>query len=177
MARSRLDDDCREAPAPEHSGPGLHRLPAFKHGFAALMLAPYDLSVSYPDKRTLVMLTATLVLSWSLMLSQAMEAVTRAFYSRADFDLVLSSPVSAWRFFAVRIGAMAQTVMLMALALAAPFNDVAVWRGGGRWLGAYIVTAVLSAVAVSVAVALTAALFRLIGPKRTRLQQRDLLVQ
>lgn len=141
----------------------------FMHGFAALMLASYDLGASSPDKRMLVMLMATLVLSWSLMLSQAIEAVTRAFYSRADFDLVLSSPLSAGRFFAVRIAAMVQTVLLMALAVAAPFVDVAVWRGGARWLGAYIVIVVLAALAVSVAVALTAALFRLIGPKRTRL--------
>jgi len=141
----------------------------FMHGFAALILAPYDLSAADPDKRMLVTITGTLVLSWSLMLSQAMEAVTRAFYSRADFDLVLSSPLSARRFFAVRIAAMAQTIMLMSLSLAAPFIDVAVWRGGARWLGAYIVTAVLAAVAVSVALALTATLFRLIGPKRTRL--------
>ena len=141
----------------------------FMHGFAALMLAPYDLGAGEPDKRMLVMLIGMLVLSWSLMLSQAMEAVTRAFYARADFDLVLSSPIPAERFFAVRIAAMAQTVMLMALALAGPFIDVAAWRGGFRWLGAYIVVAVLATIAVSVAVALTAALFRLIGPKRTRL--------
>jgi ABC-2 type transport system permease protein len=141
----------------------------FMHGFAALMLAPYDLGAGAPDKRMLVILTGTLVLSWSLMLSQAMEAVTRAFYARADFDLVLSSPLAAQRLFAVRIGAMALTIMLMALALAAPFIDVAAWRGGARWLGAYIVTVVLAAGAVSVAVALTAALFRSIGPERTRL--------
>ena len=77
----------------------------FAHGFAAVMLAPYELSIGNPDKRTLVMLTGALVLGWSMMLSQAMEAVTRAFYTRADFDLVLSSPLSAPRFFAVRIGA------------------------------------------------------------------------
>jgi len=141
----------------------------FMHGFAALMLVPYDLGAGVPDKRMLVILTGTLALSWSLMLSQAMEAVTRALYARADFDLVLSSPLAAWRFFAVRIGAMALTIMLMALVLAAPFIDVAAWRGGPRWLGAYIVTVVLAAVAVSVAVVLTAALFRSIGPKRTRL--------
>lgn len=139
------------------------------HGFAALMIAPYDLGAGPPDKRMLVILMGMLALSWSLMLSQAMEAVTRAFYARADFDLVLSSPLAAWRLFAVRIGAMSLTIMLMALALAAPFIDVAAWRGGARWLGAYIVTLVLAAVAISVAVALTAALFRSIGPKRTRL--------
>jgi ABC-2 type transport system permease protein len=141
----------------------------FMHGFAALMLSPYDLGAGAPDKRMLVTLTGTLALSWSLMLAQAMEAVTRAFYARGDFDLILSSPLAAWRFFAVRIGAMALTIMLMALALAAPFINVAAWRGGAHWLGAYVVTMVLAAIAVSIAVVLTAALFRSIGPKRTRL--------
>ena len=141
----------------------------FLHGFAYLMIAPYDLLAGAPDKRMLVTITSTLALSWSLMLSQAMEAVTRAFYARADFDLVLSSPLAAWRLFAVRIGAMALTIMLMALALAAPFIDVLAWRGGVRWLGAYGVAVALAAIAVSVAVVLTAALFGSIGPKRTRL--------
>ena len=45
------------------------------------------------DKATLVVITGTLLLSWSLMLSQAMESVTRAFYARSDLDLILSSPV------------------------------------------------------------------------------------
>src|ERR1700676_756329 len=141
----------------------------FLHGFAYLMIAPYDLLAGAPDKRMLVTITSTLALSWSLMLSQAMEAVTRAFYARADFDLVLSSPLAAWRLFAVRIGAMALTIMLMALALAAPFIDVLAWRGGVHWLGAYGVAVALAAIAVSVAVVLTAALFGSIGPKRTRL--------
>ncbi len=50
-----------------------------------------------PDKLTLVVITGSALLSWSLMLSQALEAVTRAFYTRADLDLILSSPVAAHR--------------------------------------------------------------------------------
>ena len=38
-----------------------------------------------------------MLLSWSLMLSQAMESVTRAFYARADLDLILTSPAPAPR--------------------------------------------------------------------------------
>ena len=48
---------------------------------------------------------AALLLSFSLMLSQAMESVTRAFYARSDLELILSSPVDARQVFAVRIGA------------------------------------------------------------------------
>ena len=58
------------------------------------------------------------------MLSQALESVTRAFYARADLDLILSSPVAARRLFSVRIAAMAFSTVAMAALLAAPFIDV-----------------------------------------------------
>src|SRR5437868_13307140 len=79
------------------------------HGFAYLMFFRADLA-SPPDRRMLVLLTGVLALNGSLMLSQAMELVTRGFYGRGDLDLILSSPVAAWRLFAVRIGAMAVTI-------------------------------------------------------------------
>lgn len=141
----------------------------FMHGLAALMLAPYGALGAAPDTRMLMTVSGILVLAWSLMLSQAMESVTRAFYSRADLDLILSSPAVARRLFAVRIGAMAVAIVAMALVIAAPFIDVAAWRGGVRWLGAYAVMVALAMAAVAAAVALTVALFRTIGPRRTRL--------
>jgi ABC-2 type transport system permease protein len=139
------------------------------HGFAYLVLyRNADLS-GPPDKHMLVLLTGTLALYGSLMLSQAIEGVTRAFYGRGDLGLILSSPVAAWRLFAVRIGAIAITVAAMSLVLAASFIDVAIWFGGVRWLAAYGVIVALAMVAVSVAVLLTVGLFHTIGPKRTRL--------
>ena len=42
-------------------------------------------------------ITASLLLSWLLMVSQAMESMTRAFYARADLDLILASPVAVHR--------------------------------------------------------------------------------
>jgi ABC-2 type transport system permease protein len=59
---------------------------------------------SPPDTESqtaLVTITASALLS--LMLSQAMESVTRAFYTRSDLDLLLSSPAQAPKIFAVRI--------------------------------------------------------------------------
>ena len=102
-------------------------------------------------------------------MSQAMESVTRAFYARSDLDLILSSPAAARKIFAVRIGAMALSVILMAALLGAPLINVLVARGGVRWLGAYGVVVAMGATAAALAVALTVALFRTIGPKRTRL--------
>lgn len=138
------------------------------HGVAYLTLAHSAELLGPPDRRTLVLITGTLAMYAALMLSQAMEAVTRAFYGRADLDLILSSPTAAWRLFAVRIVAMAVTIALMSLALAAPFINMLAWLGGARWLSAYGVVAALAMVAVSIAVVLTVVLFRAIGPKRTR---------
>ncbi len=102
------------------------------------------------------------------MFSQAMELMTRAFYARADLDLILASPVAAEKLFAVRIGTVALSVTGMALPLAAPFINMLAWRGGAHWLGAYGVIPAMGATAAALAVLATAAMFRLIGPKRTR---------
>ena len=122
-----------------------------------------------PDKPMLVAMSASLLLSWLLMISQAMESMTRAFYSRSDLDLILASPVAAHKLFAVRIATVALAVAVMALPLALPFVDMLIVRGGLRWLGAYGVIVAMAAAAGALAVALTVALFRMIGPKRTRL--------
>ena len=141
----------------------------FMHLLAYATVAAYAGAARDPDKLTLVVVTGSALLSWALMLSQAMESVTRAFYARADLDLILSSPVSARRLFAVRIAAMALAIALMGTFLAAPFIDVLAALGGWRWLGAYGVVAAMGITAAALAVALTVALFRTIGPRRTRL--------
>jgi ABC-2 type transport system permease protein len=146
-------------------------------GFAAFFIglhvvayfAVAGFATSALDRRTLIGVTAMILLSWLLMVSQAMESMTRTFYARADLDLILASPVAAQRLFAVRIGTVALTVAVMALPLAAPFIDMLIWRGGWRWLGAYGVILAMGAAATAIAVALTVALFRAVGPRRTRL--------
>jgi ABC-2 type transport system permease protein len=142
---------------------------AFMHLFAYWIVAGYaDASVG-SDTATLVGITGTLMLSWSLLLSQAMESVTRAFYARSDLDLILTSPVSPRKVFAVRMGRIAAASVTIAVLLVAPFINVLAMLGGPRWLSAYGVVAAMGAVATAAALALTIALFRLVGAKRTRL--------
>src|SRR6266436_1131270 len=89
------------------------------------------------DKSTLIVITATILLAWALMLSQAIESVTRVFYARADLDLIMSSPVRLTNVFSVRIAAIALSVTTMALLFSTPFVDVLVIGGGVRWLAAF----------------------------------------
>jgi ABC-2 type transport system permease protein len=141
---------------------------AFMHGVAFVML-PRQIGAGEIDKATLLAVTGCMVLSFSLLLSQSLESVTRAFYARFDLDLILSSPVLARRVFTVRIAIVALSLAAMAALLAAPFIDVLLMRDGWRWLGAYAVAAAMGAAAAASAVAVTVALFRLIGARRTRL--------
>jgi ABC-2 type transport system permease protein len=121
------------------------------------------------DKSSLIVITATIFLAWALMLSQAIESVTRVFYARADLDLIMSSPVRLTNIFSVRIAAIALAVIAMALLLSTPFVDVLVIGGGMRWFAAYGVVVAIGLSAAAVAIAVTIMLFHLIGPSRTRL--------
>jgi ABC-2 type transport system permease protein len=144
--------------------------------FAALMHLPAyavigrfaDLDLPL-DKTSLIVLTATIALAWALMLSQAIESVTRVFYARADLDLIMSSPVRLTNIFSVRIAAIALSVTAMALLFATPFVDVLVITGGARWLSAFGLVVAVGLSAAALAIAITLLLFRLLGPARTRL--------
>src|SRR5437764_5273323 len=144
--------------------------------FAALMHLPAwavigrfaDLRLPL-DKSSLIVITASIFLAWALMLSQAIESVTRVFYARADLDLIMSSPVKLSNVFSIRIAAIALSITAMALLLSTPFVDVLVIAGGVRWLSAFGVVIAIGLTAAAVAIAATIVLFRLIGPARTRL--------
>ena len=100
------------------------------HVVAYFTVGGFDTAVV--DKRFLIAVTATILLAWLLMVSQAMESITRAFYARADLDLILASPVDARELFAVRIATAALAVAAMALPLAGPFSNMLATIGAAR---------------------------------------------
>lgn len=138
------------------------------HLFASWLVAPYAEGGIAADRTTLAAVTGSLFLYATMMISQAMESVTRAFYARADLDLILSSPASGRRVFAVRMAAIALSVTLLTLALAGPFLNALAYHDGPRWLAGYGVIAALGALSTALAVLLTEAMFRAFGPRRTR---------
>jgi ABC-2 type transport system permease protein len=148
---------------------GLIALAAFLHLPAYAVIGRFADLQAPLDKSSLIVITATIFLAWALMLSQAIESVTRVFYARADLDLIMSSPVALANVFSVRIAAIALSVTAMALLLSTPFVDVLVIGGGVRWFAAYGVVIAIGLSAAAVAIAVTIMLFRSIGPRRTRL--------
>lgn len=142
---------------------------ALFHGMAHVFVAPWAAEGIVADKQTLVLISGSGLLFWTVMLSQALESVTRAYYARSDLDLILSSPASSRRLFAVRTGATGFLTLLLTLAIASPVIDMLIVNDGPRWFAAYGVLAALSALSTAIAVLVTLGLFATIGPRRTRI--------
>ncbi|MBU1211912.1 MAG: permease [Alphaproteobacteria bacterium] len=139
------------------------------HWLAYALLSAFFAQGARLEPGTLALITAGVLLTFTMMLSQAMESVTRAFYSRDDLDLILSSPASSRDLFLVRIAMMALTTAMMSGLMVAPFINVAAALGGAQWLGAYLVVLAVSLLATGGAVLIALSLFRTLGAKRTRL--------
>ena len=138
------------------------------HGLALLILTPFIKSAIVPSIPVLVFIGGIMLLALSLMLSQAMESVTRAFYARDDLDLILSSPAMVQRLFAVRISAIAISTLLMTLLLALPFINILIFLDGPQWLAAYGVLAAMAAGTTAIAAMVIVLMFKTIGAARTR---------
>ena len=68
---------------------GLALLAAALHLLAWAALRPYVAGGIEPDKHVLIIVTGFLLLPVSLTASQAMESITRAFYTRSDLELIV----------------------------------------------------------------------------------------
>lgn len=139
------------------------------HGIAYAVLQSVLPAAGGIDIPMLAGITICLTLTFTMMLSQALEQVTRAFYTRDDLDLILSSPAPSRHIFSVRITSMVVTTAMMSGLIVAPFINVAAWLDGAHWLAGYGMIFAEAAVAAGIAVLATLILFKRIGPKRTRL--------
>ena len=135
---------------------------------AYYMIAPFVGAGIAPDKTTLIVVSGSVLLYATMMMSQAMESVTRAFYARADLDLILTSPISSRRIFTVRMIAIAVSTTMLTTLLAGPFINALAMHDGAHWLAGYGVILALGALSTALALLLTIGLFHLLGPKRTR---------
>jgi ABC-2 type transport system permease protein len=112
--------------------------------------------------------TAVLVMLFTLMLSQTLGAAITALYERADLDLLFSSPLAPRRVLAVRFLAVSVNVFTLFAMLITPILLPIAVMGHPSWLAALIVLFCVALAASGVGLLLAAALFRLIGPRRTR---------
>ncbi|MCO5133214.1 MAG: hypothetical protein M9908_02470 [Phyllobacteriaceae bacterium] len=139
------------------------------HFLAWAALKGIGVATIEPDLPTLVMVSGFLLLPLSLMASQAMESITRAFYSRSDLELILASPAPSRKLFFVRMLAIALSTSGLTLIVSAPVINMLAITDGPAWLLAYPVIFSLGMAATSAAILLTMGMFTVLGPKRTRL--------
>ncbi|MEM7069174.1 MAG: permease [Pseudomonadota bacterium] len=139
------------------------------HAIAWLILNPVIQSGLEINRSLFAAVSGSLLLTLSLMMSQAMELVTRAFYSRSDLDLILSSPVSARRLFTVRIGSIAISTALLSLLLFGSAINILAIFDTLWWLAAYPAIIAVGLFATALSLAITIAMFETLGAKRTRL--------
>jgi len=139
------------------------------HFIAWGMVARYaDVSLA-AGVDALMAISGSIGLAFFLMLSQALEQVTRLFYGRGDLDLLKSSPISLRRVLGLRVLSVATSTCAMTIFVAGPFINVLTFEGGPRWLCGYGVALAAGLAASGIALVLTSALFDLMGARRTRL--------
>lgn len=139
------------------------------HLLAFAMVGRYAKLTLGSDISTYISLTGTILLSLMLMLSQALEKVTRLFYAQGDLDLLASSPISLRFIFMLRIGNTAFGTLAMSCFVLLPFVNVLAWLGGRHWLSIFGLAIAGAFTASGFALILTALLFDTLGPRRTRL--------
>jgi ABC-2 type transport system permease protein len=122
-----------------------------------------------PASLPLLLTTAGLVFCLIFMLSRSLNGIVQVLYTRADLDLLLSSPLAPDTIIAVRVGSVALTVTLEVALLVWPFANVFVLFGLFSWSKLYLLLPAVAMLATSLGVVLALTLFRLLGPRTTRI--------
>lgn len=143
----------------------------FCHGLAGLIAFGWRHSPPtqpIPPIYGLASLTAVSLVVFLLMLSSGLVAAVKAIYTRGDMTLLLSSPIAPRSIVAVRAAAIAVTLCGGAGALILPFANVFAVFITPKWLLAYVALPCFGALATGVSLMAASGLFRLLGPRRTR---------
>jgi ABC-2 type transport system permease protein len=113
---------------------------------------------------------------FTLMLSQSLAAATETLYGRADLDLLFSSPMAPRRVLFAKCAGIATNAFLAFGLLATPVVLPIAILASPAWLSVFLVLAALALLATACGLAIAIGLFRLIGPKRTRVVSQMLAV-
>ena len=122
-----------------------------------------------PAALPLLLVTGGLAFTFIFMLSRSLNGIVQVLYTRADLDLLLSSPVAPDSIIGVRVATVALTATMEVAMLAWPFANVFVLFGMFGWAKLYLLLPAIAMLATSLGVVLALTLFRLLGPKTTRI--------
>ena len=118
--------------------------------------------------QTRVLATAILfTLLWQI--SQAISHFTRLLYSRSDLDLLRSSPISPRAVVGAHAFVAALEIIIVVGVFVFPMANMITYKKGPQWLAIYPAAIASALLASACGLAITAGLFRLFGPYRTRM--------
>jgi ABC-2 type transport system permease protein len=106
------------------------------------------------------------VLPW--LVSQSLSGATRALYSRGDLDLLLASPLPAHHVLGARAIAIAVEAVASVSIFILPLSNMLALTHGVHWLALYPALAAAGLFATGIGILITLGLFKLVGPRRTR---------
>lgn len=122
-----------------------------------------------PAVMTLLLVTGGLAFALIFMLSRSLNGIVQVLYTRGDLDLLLSSPLAPDSIIGVRMAMVALTVTLEVALLAWPFANAFVLFGMFNWAKLYLLLPAIGMLSTSLGVVLALTLFRLLGPRKTRI--------
>ncbi len=108
------------------------------------------------------------VMSLSLIVAQSMTSAMRSFYSRGDFDLLLSSPVSTRAVLTSRALALAMEGAASGAFVLLPLANMGVLMGRPHWFAIYPWLCASALVGAAVGLSLAMLFFITFGPRRAR---------
>lgn len=108
------------------------------------------------------------LVTFTFMVSMSLAAAAQALYVRGDLDLLFSSPLPPRTVLTVRFLGIAFNVSLLPFFLLAGILIPVAVTGTPQWLGALALVAALGLTAAALGLLLAMALFRVLGPRRTR---------
>jgi ABC-2 type transport system permease protein len=126
-----------------------------------------------PDE-TFVVLSGALLFGLFGMVSTGLVAGVQLIYGRGDMELILSSPMRPRTVIAVRAVVIAASLLSLSALITWPFANIFALFGHPRFLVAYVAVPCLALIAASLSLALAHAVFRVLGPRRTRLMAQVL---
>jgi ABC-2 type transport system permease protein len=131
-------------------------------------IPPPPLGDSRVDGLALLIASFVILFISSVMLSQSILAAIEAIYTRNDLDLLISSPLKPWTVLVVRTTAIAiNSLPIYAALLGPPLIWLAIFNSP-LWLFSLLFLVLLAFAATGLALLVVTGLFRLLGPKRTR---------
>lgn len=111
---------------------------------------------------------ANMALFSTLMIAQSLVSVANSVHERADLDLLLSSPLPAWRVLSVRMTSIAMQSAALYLILTGSFSVYLPFFGAWRWLAILPAMLALSLASTAISLFLARYLLQSIGPRRAR---------